>query len=363
MRGLVGALLAISLVFPAVGRLVGPAPRKTLKKGIQPDSAPELALHASGCPAECACESGDASNGGDTIANGMCYHFCSSASWNAGANSWTRYCGQGAAYTQGQYLDCRVCNQPQYFGASVTLHNPAGKATESIILLGPWNTTTETLGMNWYMNHSESVNPLIRKQSRIISAMGRHVPQNGRAAWNINKPFNAWYGYKDYDHWYKGVPIPLEVDHAVGYIHSLIEQEYKIVGDYRRIILAGLHQGALLSLESALRFPHPLGLVFSERGVLIPSRVESSVAVAATPYILTAGGKDTVYTASEIQGNANYLKAMHVPVFMKTYPELDHFGWSTQETTVALKSFGVALSETPVSTATLASLESWTVAS
>ena len=44
------------------------------------------------------------------------------------------------------------------------------------------------------------------------------------------------YRYKD---WHAETVIEQDVTDAVGYIHKLIEQEYKIVPDYRRIVVAG----------------------------------------------------------------------------------------------------------------------------
>lgn len=213
--------------------------------------------------------------------------------------------------------------------------------------------------MNWIMNNSEEIDPRIRKQSRILDVVGRP----GGMWHDVGIPATAWYGYKDYDDWLKNLPISFEVDQSVAYVHSLIEQEYKVVGDYARIILVGKHQGANIAIESALRFRHSLGMVLSQRGIVLPLRVGSSATVEATPYILTAAAKDDIYPARQIIENSISLQAMHVPVFMKTIPDVDHFKWSQQESVLALKLVSAALSEAPVSTKTIASLTDWTVAS
>lgn len=173
----------------------------------------------------------------------------------------------------------------------------------------------------------------------------------------------AWYGYPDYDAWNKNVPVLQEVDHAIAYVHHLIEQEHKIVGDYSRISLVGLHTGGNIAIESALRFPKPLGLVVSQRGIVLPSRMGSKEKVAATPYVLTAGGSDNIYPESLVRESFESLRAMNVPVFMKTMPEFDHYRWSKEESVLTLKSCLVALSEAPASEKTLAKLTDWTVAS
>merc|ERR1719235_1160169 len=176
----------------------------------------------------------------------MCYDFCSAPSLSDASQ---RYCGKGGAYTEGNYLDCRMCKEAKYFKASYQLHQPVGKATQSIILLGPWNASANW-GMEWIMNGADQVDPNIRKYSRVIDAVGRPASVNER-----NEPYGAWFGYGSYNQWYNNVPLPQEVDHAVSWVHQLIEQEHKIVGDYGRIVIIGKHQGANLAIESALRFP------------------------------------------------------------------------------------------------------------
>lgn len=332
------AALAVSLLLPVTGRLLGNLHRAQRQGGT-------------GCPNECACQSGTPSNGGVVIPNGLCYDFCSAP------HGQIQYCGRGSNYQQGASTDCRACKDATYFDATYTLHQPASKAaTESIILLGPFNASAGW-GMNWIFKSSGQSNPHILQQSRVLDVVGKP------AWWEGYGKVTAWYGYPGYDDWLKNVPVAPEVDHAVAYVHHLIEQEYRIVGDYRRIVLVGLHQGGNIALESALRFPHALGLVISQRGIVLPARAQSTKPVAATPYVLTAGGKDDVYPASQIRANAHSLQTMHATVFMKTLPEFDHFKWSMQESNLVLKSLSAALTEAPVSTSTLAALTDWTVAS
>jgi hypothetical protein len=59
---------------------------------------------ASSCPSTCKCSSAHPSNGGqDVNSDGYCHAICSKP------YSGTRYCGQGAAYTEGDYIDCSAC--------------------------------------------------------------------------------------------------------------------------------------------------------------------------------------------------------------------------------------------------------------
>lgn len=345
-RHLVAEVLAASLYFPALGRLLS---IRNSSASLAPHNV--LLKQTSGCPATCACEGGGSSNNGVATPNGLCYDFCSAP------HDSTRYCGRGQEYQQGDYIDCTACNEAKYFKGSYTLHEPSGHAaTESIILLGPFNATSGW-GSDWIMSSADGVDPAIRQRCRVLDVIGKP------AKWGGMGQVTAWYGYADYEQWYAGVPVAPEVDHAVAYVHALIEQEYKVVGDYRRISVVGLHQGANLALEAAFRFHHPLGLVVSQRGVLIPARLASTEAVPATPYILTSGEKDIVYTDGQIRGDAASLQAKQGLVFMKMLPGFDHFQWSEQEATLVLKSISAALSEVPISHTTLAALTDWTVAS
>lgn len=203
------------------------------------------------CPKACDCALGD-----KPLFSGTCFHFCSEEYQGV------RYCGESADYTRGASVDCRKCREPANFGATVKVYEPSqGTPRRSLILLNPWNGTPGFM-WNWTFNQSGFGGGWRKDVSdhyRVLDVAGKLMP---------GSDYRAWFGYATSEDWSSDTPIQREVDVAVAYIHHLIEQEYKVVGDYKRIILAGMSQGAGLALEAALNFPKALGLVLSERGIV-----------------------------------------------------------------------------------------------
>jgi len=325
-------VVLLALWAPASARLVGITNHSTA---------------TSGCPAACNggagdCRPGTSGNGGLTLVSGTCFGFCSSPYQGA------RYCGDGADYVKGG-VDCRACKGPEHYAGRIQLHTPQGEVKGSVILLGPWGGA---LGWEeqWFGLDSANLDPVVKKHYRILGVVGKKMPGDPEAVGE-----SAWY---EYSNWEAEVPLQPGVDWAVSYVHHLIQQEHKIVGDYGRIILAGYSQGANLALESAITFPQPLGLVVSERGVLLPSRRKGLPNLAATPYILSAGDRDHSYTEAIVKQGAHLLKSKNAPVFMKTMAGLDHYTWSKPEWQLAIKAFAVALSTKQFSKVT-----DWTVSS
>merc|ERR1719183_2275063 len=111
-------------------------------------------------------------------------------------------------------------------------------------------------------------------------------PQEDGTVWR------CWYNYNSLDDWNNEVPVAAHLDESVAFVHNLIQTEFAVVGSYHRIAVVGYSQGANLALEAGLRFPVPLGLVFSMRGVMFSSRIENKTSLAVTPYVLTAGAQD-----------------------------------------------------------------------
>lgn len=271
------------------------------------------------CPASCACVLGDPTNGGKGLLNGICMHFCSEM-----CKTGYRHCGEGADYTAGDSIDCSSCKLPSNYGATSRVyaqesgfesltHAITGKPTRSLIVLNPWNGSSGYM-WNWTVNHSGVVDTTVTKQYRIIDVAADFVP---------GKKYASWFNYKNDDDWWNDEPIPAEVDRAVAYVHHLIESEYKVVGDYRRIVLAGLSQGAALALESALRFPHALGLVISQRGV-IGTESKSRDPLAKSPYVMMMGQDDHYYGVDSARTSCRFVKMYGGQAFLKAIPGLGH---------------------------------------
>jgi len=240
-------------------------------------------------------------------------------------------------------------NPLKWFSAK-TLYKPEGKATGSVIFVDPWGA--EEAWMKYFFH--DAFENLAKKGSRVIEALPRQFRYpNGEKHWiDQQREYSAWYRYKD---WHAETVIERDVTDAVGYIHKLIEQEYKIVPDYQRIVVAGYSQGANLALEAGFRFPHQLGLVFSHRGVVLESRLHNSKKLAATPYILTAGTKDEEYSVDWVRKGCRFVLGKQAPAFLKSFKGLGHADRSDAENKLAVDSMMLALSKKPLAKST-----SWT---
>lgn len=227
---------------------------------------------------------------------------------------------------------------------------PPTAAPHSLIFLGPWNGTTGFFDW-WLVKDFNTSQPSVRNSYRILDAVARKMPANAANQY----PYKSWYEYKD---WATETPVASDVDLAVAWVHGLLQQEYGVVGSYERIILGGFSQGANLALEAALRFPHKLGLVFSQRGILLADRKASSDFFVATPYILTAGEHDNVYYANVVKENAKWLRERGAPVYMKTIPGMDHHARNPLENSLVIKSFVAMLGQAPQEA--LQKLTDWT---
>lgn len=220
-----------------------------------------------------------------------------------------------------------------------TVHTPTPNVPQrSLILLGPWNGSAGFF-TEWFLDDFEKMEPKAIDKYRILDVVGRKMPSGSE--WDPY-PYNSWYEYED---WHSETVVAHDVDLAVAYVHGLIEEEYAIVGDYRRIVLAGFSQGANVAIEAALRFPHRLGLVLSQRGILLASRKEDWTPVASTPYILTAGADDEVYLEDMVKENCRWLQDMHAPAYMKTLTKVGHYRRSKRECDLTIKSFVALVSE------------------
>lgn len=284
---------------------------------------------SSSCPNACYCADGEKKNGGVATIHGLCHQTCSEKMEGE------RYCGSGPDYLTGDAIDCTACALPENFGAGYRLYSPPKNPSGSIIFLGPWNASSGW-AWSWFIEGSEKLDPHFRQNYRLLDVVGRYM----------DGVHHAWFGYQD---WFGEEPKHNELDLAVAYVHELLEQEYKIIGDYKKIVLAGLSQGANMALESAIRFPHPLGLVFSERGALLPYRRADptvalhSKAILTTSYVLTMGSSDNYYPKDLVMKCCQSMLNANVPVTIKIMGGLDHYRWSYREWDLAIKAFGAAM--------------------
>lgn len=249
-------------------------------------------------------------------------------------------------------------------GENVKVYAPqSSQATASLILLMGYGADLSwTMKQWWYLHpgwaakdqewcgdscvffdEDKVATEYLRGKLRIVDAVGSIV---------LAKYSHAWYHYT---RWPDGPPIQLELDHAITYVFDLIERERKIVGSYESIAIAGMSQGADLALEVGIRFPHRLGMVVSERGVLHPaqrnhlwkSKNQSLAAGPGTPFILTAGDKDELTNIETYKSDCASLQSMQTPVYFKYYLGLNHGDFSKPEWKLLIDAFTLMTSTDP----------------
>jgi len=173
---------------------------------------------------------------------------------------------------------------------------------------------------------------------RIVDAVGSII---------LCKYSHAWYKYT---RWPDGPPVADQLEGAVSNVFQLIEREYSIVGDYKKILIAGMSQGADLAIEVGMRFHSELAMVISQRGVLSAARLEGDQNLAArtgTPFILTAGTADELSSISVYQQTCVSLQLMKYPTYCKWYHGLNHGDFSNPEWELLMEAFALMLNPNP----------------
>jgi hypothetical protein len=156
----------------------------------------------------------------------------------------------------------------------------------------------------WFDDNDKAAVLRLRENLRIVDAVGTTRYRTG----------SAWYKY---DWWPDGAPVTAEHEAAIANVFQIIEHEYQVLGDYRRIAIAGMSQGADLALSVGVRFPQQLGMVVSERGLLHPP--SENVSSHGTPFILTGGDADELIPLATFKGSCASLVHMQTPAFLKTH--------------------------------------------
>lgn len=232
------------------------------------------------------------------------------------------------------------------FGGTYTLWEPVGGVADaSLIILGPWNSTTGFM-KPWFIKQFQDSQPNAFQRFRILDVVGKRAPTDSANPYG----YSTWYEYED---WHNEIPITADVDHAVSFVHSLLAQECSYVY-CNRVVLAGFSQGGNIAIESAIRYSSALALVFSERGVLLGTRSQDPPTLAGTPYILTGGAEDHVYDEALLKESCKWLQDRHVAAYLKFFPGLDHYAWSTEENELAVRACAAIHSSQDVS-----SLDAW----
>jgi len=162
----------------------------------------------------------------------------------------------------------------------------------------------------WFDDNDKAAIQRLRNSLRIVDAVGTMWYREG----------SAWYTY---EWWPDGPPVTADHEVAIANVFQIIEHEYKIVGSYDRIAIAGMSQGADLALTVGVRFPHRLGMVISQRGMLHGSQQEwlwshANHSSPGTPFILMGGDADELIPLSTFKGSCASLQHMQTPCYLKT---------------------------------------------
>jgi len=250
----------------------------------------------------------------------------------------------------------------------VKVYEPlSSKAVGSLILLDPFGGKLSwTLKQWWYLHldwaqkdqewctgtcvfgeEDKAAVHALRNNLRIVDTVGTIVLT--QPSWA--KGGHSWFQYLDES---VLAPVVASQDKAVATVFQLIEAEYAIVGDYKRIAIVGMSQGAELALEVGIRFPHQLGMVISQRGVLNPSRASGehfeTAARAGTPFIMTGGDNDNISPLPRYKQSCAALQHLKTPVYVKWYPGLDHPSFWKLEWKLLINAFSLMLSSGPTET-------------
>jgi predicted esterase len=161
----------------------------------------------------------------------------------------------------------------------------------------------------WFDDNDKAAVQRLRGNLRIVDAVGKVWYRKG----------NSWYKYQ---WWPDGPPVKADYDEAIGNVFDIIEHEYNILGDYRRIAVAGMSQGADLALSVGVRFPHQLGMVISQRGLLPEPELSGkrgNQSSARTPAIILGGDADELIPLSVFKSSCAALQGMKHPTYLKTH--------------------------------------------
>lgn len=217
---------------------------------------------------------------------------------------------------------------PVMMGDNVKVYAPHGTAVGSLILLmGIGADHSWTMSQWWYLDTAWSPKEQewcckdnndcscwfddndmaavqrLRSQLRIVDAIGTMWYREG----------TAWYRYTS---WPDGPPVTADFEAAIANVNQIIEHESQVVGGYDKIAIAGMSQGADLALAVGVRFPHQLGMVISQRGMLHSAGNQS---VPGTPFILTGGDKDELVPLTTFQGTCSWLRHLHTSAYLKNH--------------------------------------------
>jgi len=193
-------------------------------------------------------------------------------------------------------------------------------------------------GGGFFLGGGALVEDLLSK-SRLIRDHCKIVCPGGK----MYKDWKMWFRYKGRDTGGTAQCHDQEVNQkdfqqTREFLTDIITREGSLLGSPRRIVVCGYSQGGSVSLDIGLSLTYPIGLVVSQRGMLLTQSMSDYEAKkaegSALPkqrMLVTAGGKDDVFLPDNQSAAAKWLKGHKMQVTFKLFKELNHGDHSKEE--------------------------------
>lgn len=126
---------------------------------------------------------------------------------------------------------------------------------------------------------------------------------------------------------------------AVEFVSEVLRREADKLGSPSRVALAGYSQGGCVSLAVGLNFPAPLGVVISQRGMLMKQTmdVHRERTGPLQEVLMTAGRRDDIYLEANQMEAKQWLQGRGCRVTYKLFKDLNHGDHHAEEMTTIRK--------------------------
>jgi len=127
-----------------------------------------------------------------------------------------------------------------------------------------------------------------------------------------------------------------DFEQACEFVVDIVKSESDLLGSTSRIAVSGYSQGGCISQAVGLSLPYPVGLVISQRGMLMKHSMDEYTARGAAQkhrqrMLLTAGGRDDVYLPANQAEAKEWLIEQGMQVTFKLFEELNHGDHNKEE--------------------------------
>ena len=160
------------------------------------------------------------------------------------------------------------------------------------------------------------------QQEYAIRFIFPHAPMRSVSV-NFGMNMRAWYDILDPTIAGKGSEDLQGITESKQIVEELIEEELNLVGEHKRIVLAGFSQGGAVALYAGLRHQLTLAGILALSSYLPFSQAtetEASEANQDTPIMLRHGSYDQVITVENANSSYAMLRELGYAIDWKTYP-------------------------------------------